>query len=65
MNKKYYDCFSIGLMKFLRSHGVEPIKTRVHHSNENTIWVFIRNDELDRLLTQWTKRGKVHVLQAV
>ena len=58
MNRKYYDCFSIGQMKFLRGNGVKPIRTRIHHESKNTIWVFVKDEKLDALLTKWTNKGK-------
>jgi len=58
MNRKYYDCFSIDQMKYLRENGVEPTRARIHHESKNTIWVFIRNEKLDALLTKWSARGK-------
>lgn len=61
MRKKYYDCYSIGQMKFLRNNGIEPIKVRIHHASGNTIWVFSKNHELDKLLTKWTNRRKLAV----
>lgn len=51
--KKLYPCFSPNLRKFLEEHGVVPIKTAVHENNK-TIWFFVVNDEVSKLLTEWT-----------
>lgn len=54
MKKKYYDCFSTLLKEFLEANEVYPYKTVTHHKNSNTIWVYLKNDELDLLLSEWT-----------
>ena len=51
--KKLYPCFSPNLRKFLEEHGVVPIKTAVHENNK-TIWFFVVNDEVSKLLTEWS-----------
>lgn len=56
-NNKYYDCFSIGQMKYIRENGVEPFRVRMHHATKNTIWVFEMNEELGRILKTWADKG--------
>jgi len=55
MNRKYYDCFSIQQMIFLKSNKLTPERTAIHYKTKKTIWIFERNQELDRLLTEWTR----------
>lgn len=55
-NIKYYNCFSIGQMKYLRENGMEPIRASIHHSTKNTKWVFLMNENLSMLLKEWTSR---------
>lgn len=57
-SRKYYDCFSIGQMKYIRENGIEPFRVRMHHTTKNTIWVFEMNEELGELLNEWTVRGR-------
>lgn len=65
MNRKYYDCYSLNLLRFLRENGIEPIRAKTHHKTRNTIWVFLKNEELDTLLTKWSNRRNYHDLQAI
>lgn len=51
--RKLYPCFSPNLRKFLEEHGVAPVKTAVHENNK-TIWFFVVNDDVSKLLTEWT-----------
>lgn len=59
MNKKYYDCFSLGLMMHFRENGVDPVKVRMHHKTNNTIWVFKMTEKLDILLEEWRLKRNV------
>lgn len=58
MNRKYYDCFSIRLVQYLRDNNVEPLRAKTHHKTNKTIWVFELDDNLSKLLKEWTARGK-------
>lgn len=51
---RYYNCFSLNQMKFLLNNGQVPIGIKTHTRTKNTFWIFEKNNDLDKLLTQWT-----------
>lgn len=56
MNKKYYYCYSYPLKKFLIDSGQYSIVKGIHPNSKKQYWVFERNNELDKLLTEWQVR---------
>lgn len=55
-NKKFkaYKCFSVPQKDFLISKGLEYITVATDPKSGNTFWLFLRCDELDELLTEWS-----------
>lgn len=51
-----YICGSPNLCKFIEQNGIKPVYSYQlsKERNNRTMWVFIMNDELSKLLTQWT-----------
>lgn len=54
-----YVCYSPNQYKFLASKGNKPIKSSEHIKTGNPYWVFIKNEHLDKCLTEW-HRGSKH-----
>lgn len=50
---KYYYCYSYNQKKFLIDNGEYSIVKGIHPTTHKQYWVFERNDNLDRLLTEW------------
>lgn len=65
MNRKYYNCYSLGLMKFLAENNIHPVKKLMHDRTKNTIYVYRLDNKLSKLLTKWTNRGKDRNMVAV
>lgn len=65
MNKKYYNCYSLGLMRYLTNNNIYPVKEFVHDVSKNTVYVYRMNEKLSELLSEWTNRGKVRNAVAV
>lgn len=54
MDVSLYCCYSIPVRDFLMSNG---LKYKIVAKNPNSLkdfWVFIRDEKLDKLLTEWT-----------
>lgn len=52
---KYYKCFSINLLRWLKTHEVQPISKGINKTTGRTYWVFLVDDELSDVLTKWTE----------
>lgn len=48
-----YPCYSTKLMKFLSSKGIRYELCGRHPSKEMTMWVYIRNEELNKALEDY------------
>lgn len=50
---KYYKCFSINMLRFIKVHGIKPVSKGIH-PNGKTYWVFEVTDALSEVLATWT-----------
>jgi hypothetical protein len=55
MENTIYRCFSIPLMKFIKSHGIEPNFKAVHPVSKKLFWTYSMSDDLSVVLTKWTE----------
>lgn len=53
-----YMCFSVAQKDFLRSRGQEYVCVGLHQESLKTFWAFLRCDELDKLLDEWSNKRK-------
>lgn len=53
---KVYRCYSVPQKEFILSKGLEYLDV-FEDKEEKTFWLFLRCDELDRLLTQWSNNN--------
>lgn len=55
-NKKFkaYKCFSVPQKNFLISNGLEYITVATDTRSGSTFWLFLRCNELDIALNQWS-----------
>ena len=51
-----YCCYSIRLRDYLTSEGVKYKVAGLNPNSKKLFWVYIKNDELDRLLNCWSKK---------
>ena len=53
-NVKLYCCYSLNLRKFLYDNGVEYDLAALNPNSKSLFWVYIKNEKLDKLLTEWS-----------
>lgn len=51
-----YECFSYRQMKYLLENNVVPMSVTAHNKTKRTMWIYERNEALDKFLTKWTKK---------
>lgn len=54
--KKFFYCYSVNLKKYLMNNGLRYDVVAVNPNSNKTFWRFERNEVLDDLLTQWSKK---------
>lgn len=56
MNKqnKIYCCFSMNLKNFLSDNGIRYELEALSKKTHKTFWLYIVDDKLNQLLTEWT-----------
>lgn len=57
MYKKFkgYRCFSVPQKEFLMLRGSEYITVAKDPKSLDTFWLFLRDDNLDKSLSEWTR----------
>ena len=53
-NKPLYCCYSVPLMSYLSNNGVNYEVVALNKNTHNTMWIYIRNEKLNKLLKQWS-----------
>ena len=54
--EKGFRCYSVPLKDYLtKVKGIEYLCVALDCKSQNTMWVFLRDKELDNALTEWTK----------
>lgn len=56
MNSKYYYCYSYPQKKYLIENGEFVIVKGISPNTQKRYWVFERNENLDKLLSDWSKK---------
>lgn len=51
---RLYCCYSINLRDFLYKNGIKYELCALNPNNQNMFWVYIRNERLNELLSQWS-----------
>lgn len=52
--KKLYVCYSVPQMNFLTSKGVRYELVALNKNTGNTMWLYMRNEKLDKYLNEWS-----------
>jgi hypothetical protein len=52
--KNLYCCYSVQLRDFLCEHGVRYSLCALNPNTHNMFWAYIRNEKLDKLLSEWS-----------
>ena len=55
---KLYCCFSLPQKKFLESKGFKHEIKALNDKTKCTMWVYIKDEKLDRLLKEWSLGSK-------
>lgn len=51
-----YTCYSLNLRNYLYKNGVKYKLAAKNPNNDKLFWVYIKDEELDELLTRWTTK---------
>ena len=57
--QKIYRCFSRNLKEFLEDNGEEIVVKAINPDDNRTMWIFNRNNNLDKLLTKWSNNKPI------
>lgn len=52
---KLYCCYSLNLRQYLERHGLKYELAALNPNTHKLFWIYEKNNELDKLLTEWTK----------
>ena len=55
---KLYCCFSVPQMNYITSKNIRYDLVALNKNTKNTMWIYIKTDELSRILTEWSKGNK-------
>ena len=53
-NVNLYCCYSLNLRNYLYKNGVRYKLAALNPNSKSLFWIYIKTDELDRLLTEWS-----------
>lgn len=53
-----YCCYSLNLREFLYENGLRYKLAALNPNSKSLFWVYVKNDTLDGLLTEWSKNKK-------
>ena len=54
-NIKLYCCYSLNLRKYLYDNGLRYELAAKNPNSDSLFWVYIKNEKLDKLLTEWSE----------
>ena len=54
-DKNLYCCFSVPLRDFLIKNGLRYEVCACHPGTGNMMWIFLRTEKLNKLLSEWSK----------
>ena len=57
-NSKLLPCYSIPMRDYLSSKGIRYELVGLHPTSKAMIWVYIKDEKLDKALTQWSLSEK-------
>lgn len=57
-NHKLYCCYSLPLKNFLFEHGVKYEIVALSPKTKSTMWIYIKDETLDRFLNEWSNNTK-------
>lgn len=57
-----YCCYSLPLRKYLYENGLRYKLAALNPNSQKLFWVFVKNEKLDRLLSDWSANRADHFL---
>jgi hypothetical protein len=58
-NVELYCCYSLNLRKFLEKNDVRYKIAALNPNSKSLFWVYIKDEKLDKLLSDWSDNKKV------
>ena len=58
MHVELYCCYSLNLRNFLYSKGLRYKLAALNPNTQKLFWVYIKNEELNNLLNEWSSAEK-------
>ena len=58
-NVELYCCYSLNLREFLSKNNVRYRLAALNPNSKSLFWVYIKDEELDKLLSIWSANKKV------
>lgn len=58
-----YCCYSLNLREFLYNNGLRYKLAALNPNSKSLFWVYIKNEKLDKLLTEWSANKQTIVRQ--
>lgn len=49
-----YCCYSLNLRNYLNSNGLRYKLAALNPNSKSLFWIYIKNDKLDKLLSDWS-----------
>lgn len=62
-NIELYCCYSLNLREFLYNNGLRYKLAALNPNSKSLFWVYIKNEKLDKLLTEWSANKQTIVRQ--
>ena len=62
-NIELYCCYSLNLREFLYNNGVRYKLAALNPNSKSLFWVYIKNEKLDKLLTEWSANKQINSVQ--
>jgi len=56
LDVELYCCYSINLRDYLQQHGLRYKLAALNPNSKKLFWIYIKTNELDRLLTEWSTK---------
>ena len=56
MEEKLYCCYSLNLRRYLTDRGIKYQLAALNPNSKKMFWVYIKNSELDKALSEWSAR---------
>lgn len=58
MDVKLYCCYSLNLRNYLQDNGLRYKLAALNPTSQSLFWVFVKDEKLDRLLSEWSTNKK-------